>query len=204
MTSKEEEEEQIALAIEASIRDMNQSSSIRLDSSKANRHPDDPNLIEIKSLNQFHASFRDAIERYESPSAICGMMATANAVLLAQALFKIKDEVSSLNQVMELNKRILQDEKLVKKKTESVMKFVRDSRRKDIEAHKDIKSKDKYMRAWTSNYEISDYLQNEEGITPNIFFLRHNQWPERGIATFEEKKRLVEVGQRHHICSTIK
>ena len=55
MSSKEDED--LARAIEVSIRDMelNTTQKLRLDG--VNRHPKDSSLIEIKSLNQFHASY---------------------------------------------------------------------------------------------------------------------------------------------------
>ena len=138
------------------------------------------------------------IEKYQSPSAICGMICTANAILLGKALQEREEKIEDVADVMELTLS-LRDEKVVMEKVEDVMKFIHNSRMKDIENH-DIESKHEYMRAWTANYEISDYLQHH-ATTPNIFFLRHNQWPERDVATYVvfELARMPIVSLAHGI-----
>ena len=126
------------------------------------------------------------------------MICTANAILLGKALQEREEKIEDVADVMELTLS-LRDEKVVMEKVEDVMKFIHNSRMKDIENH-DIKSKHEYMRAWTANYEISDYLQHH-ATTPNIFFLRHNQWPERDVATYVvfELARMPIVSLAHGI-----
>ena len=121
------------------------------------------------------------------------MISTANAILLGKALHERKEKIDDVDTIMKLTERVLRDEKLVMEQTENVMKFIFQSRMNDIKTHDIEKSEaEKYIKAWTANYEISDYLQRFDKLTPNVFFLRHNQWPERHVATYEEKKRLVE------------
>ena len=122
------------------------------------------------------------------------MISTANAILLGKALHEKKEKILTVNNILTLTERILKDKKPVMEETENVMKFIYQSRMNEIKTHDIEKSEaEKYLKAWTANYEISDYLQRSpDKLTPNVFFLRHNQWPERHVATYEEKKRLVE------------
>ena len=61
MSSKEDDD--LARAIEASIRDMELKTQQKLRLDGVNRHPEDSSLIEIKSLNQFHETYASRISR---------------------------------------------------------------------------------------------------------------------------------------------
>merc|ERR1712188_7414 len=93
----------------------------------------------------------------------------------------------------------LPDEAVVAGEVKQAMQYFQQSRQAYIQAHEQnftAREKSHYQSDWYANYELSDYMvqqaQNGRFDPSRVFFLRYNQWPERGDAKHEEAVRLLE------------
>eukprot|EP01098_Paradermamoeba_levis_P015405 TRINITY_DN7821_c0_g1_i1.p1 TRINITY_DN7821_c0_g1~~TRINITY_DN7821_c0_g1_i1.p1 ORF type:complete len:266 (-),score=60.86 TRINITY_DN7821_c0_g1_i1:441-1124(-) len=149
---------------------------------------------EVLSIDQWSELFKPLIQQYQSPSAICGYLSCAGAILTA----KRASAVMTVQQVVQLLED-LANPTLLLPEIEKAMKFILDSRMKWVQTHPEDFSKpgegERYLKAWVANYEISDYfaeLKKLGELPCGINFLRAVQLKEWNIVSHEEKLRLVE------------
>ena len=122
----------------------------------------DGTLLQVGALNQFHRHWAPLIERYCTPSAICGYTALGYASLLAgMPEAELPTDIASLQ-------ALFCSHALVDPLVERAMAQVRDWRQRWIAAHPAdfapvAKGADAspgaYISAWVANYEVSDYIR---------------------------------------------
>ena len=160
------------------------------------RVPQEGLLLQVDTLNQFGPWAKPLIKEFETPSAICGYMAMANAVLLRRLLPRGGGwSLASLQSAWER----LRDAEAVRPVVREAMEFVARSRRAWVQSHprdfRTARARADYMTAWVANYEISDFFRARATAgagDPGLYFARFNQWPEVSDATHEELQRLRE------------
>lgn len=164
---------------------------------KARGRPQEGFLLQVDTLNQFAPHWAPLIREHQAPSSICGYMAMANAAVLQ----RLAPKGSGLRSRAELDVLLqsLRDPSVIQTEVRAAMSFVASRRERWMSSrpgeYPSASDKRRYASAWVANYEISDYLRQRPSVQPelsNVFFLRHNQWPERRNATHEERVRLVE------------
>lgn len=158
--------------------------------------PQDGALLQVETLNQFAQHWLPLMEEYRTPTATCGYMAMAHAVLISRIM--PQEAIWSPSRLDEVLRK-LRDVQFVEPCVREAMAFVAKSRESWMDSHRvDFPTEDsrrKYSTAWVANYEISDFLQEQHqkgADMSGVFFARANQWPERCIATHEELVRLSE------------
>ena len=195
----------MARAIEASLKTMQAPKKLLFEASEiaSHRTPDGGLILERKTLNQIHSFFKDSIEEFQCPQAMCGMIMSANAIVLATEILRgvSRTKVWTDAEIEEKIVRPLQNDTRILAETREVMRFVRDARRRYVESHaddfEDEKARRRYMRDWVANYEVSDYFirlfaSTRMRASSSVHFLRFNQIPERYKATHEELERMTE------------
>lgn len=155
----------------------------------------DGNLEQRSTVDQWCEGFRALTAKYETPSAMCGYFAVANAILISQKLSRWDVSRADLARIFST----LESQTCVATEAERVMGFVQERRQVYIDSHssdfhssRDIAN---YRSDWVANYEISDYFLAEakQGrLLESVHFFRYNQTPEFESATHEERTRLKE------------
>ena len=172
----------------------------RGDAKRRAMKPTPGDVVQINTLNQFHKDVSPLIKKHRFPSAACGAFAVANALHIATELpSRLRDGVldqKGLDAVV----AALRNPGPVLVTVDRIMKFIHDSRAAYIAKHASSfpteRARDKYMRDWVANFEISDFLiaeaKRSNTMMRRVAFVRYNQWPERAGAKHEEAERLVE------------
>ncbi|CAJ1400984.1 unnamed protein product [Effrenium voratum] len=163
-------------------------------------------LRQHSTLNQFNKFFSKAIARFNAPSSICGYLTIAHCRLLRQFLDGAKSPLPAWK-LQEVGGKLITESSLVLKETERAMAGIAAKRQRYIDAHlREFSPPEarKYLRAWVANFEISDELREDgfpEGgfrsaTAPSLHFARYNEFPQLGVATFEEKARIAAEQRR--------
>ena len=167
--------------------------------SRADKHapgvPKEGKLYQIGTLNQFHAKFASLATEYGAPSAVCGYVVCAEALLLEEYLLDVSGVMTSshIQSMCDMLTDFYKMEPVLRRSFEGIQ----GSRDAFCAANPVIKdgTNEAQVRTvkkqWVANYEVGDFLANHS-ISQNTHFLRLNQWPERADATPDEGPRLLE------------
>ncbi len=152
---------------------------------------------EIKTSDQYGKPFKKSIKDFQTSDSICGYVASAIAPFLGETT-PFQTNPSEL----ELLLNQLNDLSLLVPEVEKCMEIIQAQRQQYITENphefKTKKDKEKYMKDWVANYEISDLLQIFPPLNDNVFFLRHVSFQYPNLVKdvkHEEKRRLVEEEQ---------
>eukprot|EP00054_Salpingoeca_dolichothecata_P001995 m.21427 g.21427 ORF g.21427 m.21427 type:complete len:364 (-) comp12693_c0_seq1:136-1227(-) len=197
-TSRLSEEDQLRIALEASIHQMGSTDLILGDEKLHKRTemanpigsfhgPDVPlegDIHHINTFNQFHAVFHAAIAEYSAPKSICGATSLATATLLSQhpTVIQLAQRGGEANlKDIETLKRYLSSKEVFFQPVRNALKHMFDSRTRYISTHqpafKDRRDRKQYLSAWAANYELSDFLKDfhnrmlDEGLSANKDFV---------------------------------
>eukprot|EP00854_Cymbomonas_tetramitiformis_P009999 gene9999-11836_t len=169
-------------------------------------------LLEVGALDQFHMDWEPLIHKYGTASSICGYVTAATIKLLCAAITEATGEgegaaaaetveVESLRVVSRLL-RDVRNPDVMKREVEAAMAEVDASRVTWIQEHPELfldgaesVAGKNHRRGWVANYELSDLLKTRASampVTAGCFdFVRHNQFPEVGHATPDERVRIT-------------
>uniref|UniRef100_A0A0G4G8P2 Uncharacterized protein n=1 Tax=Chromera velia CCMP2878 TaxID=1169474 RepID=A0A0G4G8P2_9ALVE len=234
------EEEQLRLALEASLEDdqtlkdnplaSSEDLCLRSDLVDVPRvpnpasHSPDGFIQQIPCCNQFFRLYHQIIKDTPAPSSLCGFFTVAFLELVLHFLKERKETAATvatsegatphaplLEADLDRLLAILKDHNSALPLVTKWARFVADSRRKYLSEHPaefpNERSRTEYLKAWVANYEISDMIKSlliEKGaeygessgsggvLLDSVFFVRFNQWPQREVATHEERQRLEQ------------
>ena len=150
---------------------------------------------EVKTVDQYIDYFSKIIKRYYTATSICGYFVSAISPLLADRTTNLMD-IEKINTILlDLNVK-----ELVEPHLEQAMKTIYNQRAKYISefAHEfsTPKEKNKYLKDWIANYEISDVMREQCFQRENLFFFRQNPFnfpKEVQKIKHEELKRLKDI-----------
>lgn len=170
---------------------------------------------EFCCIEQFNRYFDPLVETCGGPRAFCGVAAPVLAFQLCDALDKLgwPNRLSHEQVLTELASATCQLVEFTKRVEEGLI-WLKNSRTMDIARHKELRDsaseQKNYYKAWTANYELSDLLlhwneqrqsRNKSDVSsrtpPNgLLYIRANEMPELGKATFEERRRMLSEQAR--------
>merc|ERR1719324_1457019 len=168
---------------------------------KNSGQPQDGVLYQVDTVNQFAQYWMPLIKEFTAPSATCGYMAMANALVLQKTM--PASGIWSQAEFDEVVKRLC-DPVVLEPYIRQAMNSVSCSRtawiaKDTTNSFTTASAQFNYLSDWVANYEISDFFRDPATSGDlngcPIYFLRHNQWPEYSVLTHEEKERLLEEEQ---------
>jgi hypothetical protein len=148
----------------------------------------DGTIHQIGTLNQFHPIFQSLTAEFEGPSAICGFLSCAYAVLLENYL---SDKVGDLDptNIQEICDIVTDMDQVVPhlRRTFTEIQEARATQTTPATTP----ARRAALRLWVANYEIGDFL-SRHATSDHTHFLRMNQWPARDAAEPALRARLAE------------
>ncbi len=124
---------------------------------------------EVKTVDQYIDYFSKIIKRFNTATSICGYFVSAISPLLADKTTNLMDIEKINNILLDLNMK-----ELVEPHLEVAMRTIYNHRVKYLtdfsEEFSTSRQKNKYLKDWIANYEISDVMREQCPQKENLFF----------------------------------